>query len=69
MMPITARTGVASPCIEVCTLDARTGWCRGCQRTIEEIAEWGSLDDEGKRAVLAKLPARRAIMKGPADEP
>jgi uncharacterized protein len=51
---------IPSPCTSVCTIDAATGWCAGCLRTIDEIAAWGSLDDAGKRAVWKRLPARRA---------
>lgn len=53
---------VASPCTQVCTIDANTGWCAGCLRTVDEIAAWGALDDAGKRAVWEELPARRAGM-------
>ena len=42
-------------------MDARSGWCEGCLRTIEEITRWSRLDDEAKRVVWAQLPARRAI--------
>jgi uncharacterized protein len=51
--------GVASPCINICRMDAATGWCEGCLRTIDEIAAWGRLDDAARRAVLAGLPERR----------
>jgi len=51
---------VASPCISVCEMDAQSGYCRGCFRTLDEIAAWSVLDAEGKKAVLAALPARRA---------
>ncbi|MDH5338586.1 MAG: DUF1289 domain-containing protein, partial [Rubrivivax sp.] len=37
---------VPSPCINVCQMDEATGWCRGCLRTIDEIALWGSLPDD-----------------------
>ena len=50
---------IPSPCISVCRLDPSSGWCLGCARTIAEIAAWGGLDDAGKRAVWALLPARR----------
>ena len=49
-----------SPCTNVCTIDPATGWCAGCLRTIDEIAAWGGLDNVAKRAVLKRLPARRA---------
>ena len=51
---------VASPCIDVCQIDPRTGWCEGCMRTLDEIAAWGVLDNGQKRQVWKTLPARRA---------
>ena len=51
---------VPSPCTRVCSIDAATGWCTGCLRTIDEIAAWGSLDDVARRTVWDRLPARRA---------
>lgn len=53
-------TPVPSPCINVCRMNPSTGWCEGCGRTIDEIAAWGRLDDDAKRAVWAQLPQRRA---------
>ena len=49
-----------SPCVSVCRIDAETGYCAGCHRTIEEIAEWGGMADERKRQVWAELRLRRA---------
>ena len=51
---------VASPCIGVCAIEPRTGWCEGCLRTIDEIAAWGALDDRSRREIWRRLPARRA---------
>jgi predicted Fe-S protein YdhL (DUF1289 family) len=51
---------VPSPCTKVCTMDPATGLCRGCHRTLDEIAAWTALDDAGRRAVLAAVAARRA---------
>jgi hypothetical protein len=51
---------VPSPCIDVCRMDAASGWCEGCLRTIDEIIAWGALDDEAKRRVWLLLDARRA---------
>jgi len=51
---------IPSPCTNVCTIDAATGWCAGCLRTIDEIVAWGNLDDVAKRAVWKRLPLRRA---------
>jgi predicted Fe-S protein YdhL (DUF1289 family) len=47
-----------SPCINICRIDAGTGRCLGCRRTLDEIAAWSRMDDAGKRAVWALLPAR-----------
>jgi predicted Fe-S protein YdhL (DUF1289 family) len=40
-------------------MDARSGYCEGCLRTLDEIACWSGYTDEDKLAVLAKLAARR----------
>ena len=48
-----------SPCIGVCALDPDTGWCEGCLRTIDEIAAWGALDEQARREIWQRLPARR----------
>ena len=51
---------VASPCVNVCVIDRATGWCKGCGRTLGEIAGWGMASPVEKQAVLARLPGRRA---------
>lgn len=48
-----------SPCTSVCVLDPGTGYCRGCRRTIGEIAGWLDLSNEEKCRVLAELPGRK----------
>jgi predicted Fe-S protein YdhL (DUF1289 family) len=40
-------------------MDAATGWCEGCLRTIDEIASWSVASDDTKRRVCAALPLRR----------
>jgi predicted Fe-S protein YdhL (DUF1289 family) len=40
-------------------MDAGQRYCLGCQRTLEEIARWGGMDEDQRRAVLAELPARK----------
>ncbi|HEY7674847.1 MAG TPA: DUF1289 domain-containing protein [Burkholderiales bacterium] len=50
---------VASPCIDVCRMNPASFLCEGCFRTLEEIAAWSSMSDEERRAVLARLPARK----------
>ena len=53
-----AQRGVASPCINVCRMDAASGLCEGCLRTIDEIAAWGTMGDDDKRAVWQRLEQR-----------
>ena len=59
---------IASPCIDVCRMDAGTGLCRGCLRTLDEIAAWGRLSGSMKRRVLADIEARRAALSGSTQE-
>jgi uncharacterized protein len=40
-------------------MDAASGWCEGCLRSLDEIAAWSVLDDAAKRAVWRQLPSRR----------
>lgn len=49
---------VPSPCISVCVMDEARGLCRGCWRTLDEIAAWSTLRDEDKRAVWGHIAQR-----------
>jgi len=55
-----APGAVASPCIDVCRMDAEGRFCVGCLRTLDEIAGWVAFGDDEKRAVIARLAERRA---------
>ena len=48
-----------SPCIGLCWIDASTGLCMGCRRTLDEIAGWPDLSAQEKRDVLARRAERR----------
>ena len=48
-----------SPCLGICLMDPRTRMCRGCLRTVEEIAAWYNANNADKRAILARLEMRR----------
>jgi uncharacterized protein len=50
---------VASPCVDICRLDAQ-GLCIGCRRTIEEISEWPHAGEARRREILSEL-ARRHV--------
>lgn len=47
-----------SPCILLCAIDDRTGYCFGCGRTRGEIAKWMDLTDQERLAVMETLPGR-----------
>ena len=47
-----------SPCILVCSIDDKTGYCFGCGRTRDEIAGWTGYTSERRRAIMTELPAR-----------
>lgn len=51
-----------SPCLGICIMDPRTRQCRGCLRTVEEIAAWYEATPTEKRALIAVLDARRAAL-------
>ena len=48
-----------SPCVGVCELDSANGLCRGCLRTLQEIARWGGLSAGERRMIKASLAGRR----------
>ena len=48
---------IKSPCINVCKMDAASGLCRGCSRTLDEIAAWSRLDDAARSTILAAVAA------------
>ncbi|NMW31026.1 DUF1289 domain-containing protein [Altererythrobacter sp. RZ02] len=54
-----------SPCNTICKIDDRTGWCIGCARHLDEIAEWSSASHARKQQILDSLPARLAVLNGP----
>jgi len=49
---------IETPCVKICTLDARRGLCLGCGRTIDEIARWGSLSAAERSRIMNELPER-----------
>lgn len=48
----------ASPCNKICRIDAATGWCEGCKRTLEEIAGWSAAGSAERRAILRRIDQR-----------
>jgi predicted Fe-S protein YdhL (DUF1289 family) len=54
---------IESPCVKICTLDARSRMCLGCGRSIDEIARWTALSAAERARVMSELPARIAMEK------
>lgn len=50
---------VPSPCISVCRMDEQTKLCSGCYRTLDEIAEWGSMTDDERLSAWERIEARQ----------
>ncbi|MFZ0845380.1 MAG: DUF1289 domain-containing protein [Pseudolabrys sp.] len=55
---------IESPCVNICTLDARSGICLGCGRTIDEIAQWSGMSGAERARIMLELPARLAPARG-----
>jgi len=53
------RSGPASPCINVCVLDDHD-CCKGCRRSVSEIARWGRMRPDEQWAVIARIEQVRA---------
>lgn len=51
-----------SPCINVCTLDAMSGLCQGCLRTIDEISIWSQASNAEKLSILSAVSRRREAL-------
>jgi predicted Fe-S protein YdhL (DUF1289 family) len=46
-----------TPCIKVCEIE--NNLCKGCYRTLDEIAQWRHLNEEEKKQIIS-LCDRRA---------
>jgi predicted Fe-S protein YdhL (DUF1289 family) len=54
---------IESPCVNICTLDARSGMCLGCGRNIDEIARWTTMNAAERTRIMNELPARLTTLK------
>lgn len=59
-----SRAEIESPCVKLCTIHPETRLCLGCARSIDEIAAWGRMSAEERRAVMVELPGREPTPKG-----
>lgn len=56
--PATCVGKLPSPCISLCTMNAETGLCDGCMRTIDEIVQWGTATEATKLQVWIEIKRR-----------
>ncbi len=52
-----------SPCVGTCRMDEASGLCVGCGRKLDEIADWGAMDEARRAAIMQSLPARLEALK------
>ena len=50
---------VPSPCINLCQLDSNGRFCRGCYRSLDEIAAWSRVSNDEKRVIVTSAARRR----------
>lgn len=55
------------PCVSICEFDGRTGYCRGCGRTLPEVRAWAKTTPFRRQALRREL-ARRVAKIGPRDD-
>jgi hypothetical protein len=55
-----------SPCIRNCCLDDDLT-CLGCSRSLEEIKEWGVVDDHRRGIILQNAKRRREAFQVPGE--
>lgn len=56
--PVIDRS-VPSPCVGLCTLNAKTELCDGCFRSMDEIREWIIMPREEKLEALDEIQLRK----------
>ncbi len=53
---------VPSPCVQVCEMDESLGLCRGCRRTLKEIAGWLEMTSKEQLATLHRVADRKRLL-------
>jgi predicted Fe-S protein YdhL (DUF1289 family) len=54
------KRGPSSPCLNICSLDGQ-GICRGCFRSLDEIAGWTRMSAKDQWATVERADARRLV--------
>jgi predicted Fe-S protein YdhL (DUF1289 family) len=67
--PLSQQSPIKSPCLRLCAVDGRANICRGCGRTLKEIAGWSAMSDAERDIVLRDLPRRIGTLGFKATSP
>lgn len=51
-----------TPCTKICEMDKEKNLCKGCFRTISEIAVWGMLNEQQKDLIYNEIEKRKLKM-------
>jgi uncharacterized protein len=62
-----APARVPSPCVQVCEMDEALGLCRGCRRTLKEIADWLEMPAKEQLATLQRVADRKRLLGDHSD--
>lgn len=54
---------IISPCVQLCVMDRRSGYCRGCARTLDEIIQWVEFSEEERKQIMQQLESRKKALK------
>ena len=54
---------IASPCIDICKFDSKTGFCIGCLRTKDECKRWKKMKDKHRTRIIDAHHKRKATLK------
>lgn len=60
---------IQSPCVDICKIDGKTGFCIGCLRTRDEIREWKNMTDHRRHQVINDSSRRKTKLKPETQEP
>jgi hypothetical protein len=52
---------IGSPCIGICAINPDTNCCRGCFRTLAEVATWSTSSAAQRIRILDRIESRGAI--------
>lgn len=46
---------IKSPCIEICEMNSKSNFCKGCGRSIDQITNWLKYTDNEKIKIIGSI--------------